>query len=177
MARATNDSFVRSVPWSRSTRRGRSTTNYLWFYERVLTPERNLQEVEEIVKTLMLAPGSSILDAPCGHGRIANLLAAQGFLVTGVDLTELFLEHARTALRSSGSAWITGTEIFGIFLSPGHSTRLSAGSRPSATSMTTTTGRCSTSSPGCSGLAAVYSSRRCTMTGSFAGSSAPRSRR
>lgn len=82
--------------------KGTFNDDYLWFYEPMLTPERSRQEAEEIVTTLMLAPGSSILDAPCGHGRIANLLAAQGFRVTGVDLTELCLKQARTASEELG---------------------------------------------------------------------------
>lgn len=35
------------------------------------------------------------LDAPCGQGRISNVLAAEGFKVTGVDRTPLFLNGAR----------------------------------------------------------------------------------
>ena len=81
---------------------GTFNEDYLWFYEPMLTPERNRQDVEEIVTTLTLTPGSSILDAPCGHGRIANLLAAEGFQVTGVDLMELFLDRARTAAGELG---------------------------------------------------------------------------
>ena len=78
---------------------GTFNDDYLWFYEPMLTPERNRQEAEEIVSTLRPDPGSLILDAPCGHGRIANLLAAKGFRMTGVDLTELFLEQARIACQ------------------------------------------------------------------------------
>jgi SAM-dependent methyltransferase len=69
--------------------------DYLWFYEPMQTDERNRHETDEIVATLGLAPGASILDAPCGHGRISNLLALDGFRVTGVDLTQLFLDRAR----------------------------------------------------------------------------------
>lgn len=74
---------------------GTFNDDYLWFYDTVLTSERNRAEANEIVATLGLPPGASVLDAPCGHGRIANLLAADGYRVTGVDLTELFLERAR----------------------------------------------------------------------------------
>jgi SAM-dependent methyltransferase len=70
--------------------------DYLWFYEPVLTDELNRRDTDEIVATLGLGPGASILDAPCGHGRIANLLALDGFRVTGVDITPLFLDRART---------------------------------------------------------------------------------
>lgn len=69
--------------------------DYLWFYEPMLTDERNRRETDEIAATLDLAPGTSILDAPCGHGRISNLLALDGFRVTGVDLAALFLDRAR----------------------------------------------------------------------------------
>ncbi len=76
--------------------------DYLWFYERVLTEERSRREVEEIIDTLGLAAGASILDAPCGHGRLANLLAAEGYRVTGVDVTPLFLDRARSDAAALG---------------------------------------------------------------------------
>jgi SAM-dependent methyltransferase len=69
--------------------------DYLWFYEPTMTDERNRREATEIVQTLGLGPGASILDAPCGHGRIANLLASDGFEVTGLDRTPLFISRAR----------------------------------------------------------------------------------
>lgn len=76
--------------------------DYLWFYEPLLTAERNRSEMEEIVGLLGLAAGSSILDAPCGHGRIANLLVVEGFDVTGVDLTDTFIERARADAQQLG---------------------------------------------------------------------------
>ena len=76
--------------------------DYLWFYEPLLTAERNRGEIEEIVDLLGVGVGSSILDAPCGHGRIANLLAVEGFDVTGVDLTDPFLERARVDAEGLG---------------------------------------------------------------------------
>lgn len=77
--------------------------DYLWFYEPTLDAERNRRETDEIVATLNLAPGSKILDAPCGHGRISNLLALHGFRVTGVDLTDLFLDRARQDAKHLGA--------------------------------------------------------------------------
>ena len=76
--------------------------DYLWFYEPMLTEERNRAEAAEIVDTLGLTAGASILDAPCGHGRIANLLASDGFKVTGVDLTQPFLDRARADAQRLG---------------------------------------------------------------------------
>lgn len=74
---------------------GTFNDDYLWFYDVVLDSGRNRTEATEIAATLALPTGASILDAPCGHGRIANLLAADGYRVTGVDLTERFLQRAR----------------------------------------------------------------------------------
>jgi SAM-dependent methyltransferase len=68
--------------------------DYLHFYEPHLT-DRSDAEAAEIIETLDLTAGDWVLDAPCGHGRIANRLAAQGIKVTGVDITPHFLEKAR----------------------------------------------------------------------------------
>ena len=70
--------------------------DYLHFYEPALS-ERSDHETAEIMETLELVAGDRVLDAPCGHGRIANRLAAQGVKVTGVDITPRFLEKAREA--------------------------------------------------------------------------------
>jgi ubiquinone/menaquinone biosynthesis C-methylase UbiE len=49
-----------------------------------------------------VAPGAAVLDAPCGHGRIANLLARKGFEVTGIDIAPLFLEKAKADAADMG---------------------------------------------------------------------------
>jgi SAM-dependent methyltransferase len=93
----------RSVRWSRMFDPAQTfNDDYLWFYEPMLTEERNRAEAAEIVDTLGLTAGASILDAPCGHGRIANLLASAGFKVTGVDLTQPFLDRARADAQRLG---------------------------------------------------------------------------
>ena len=43
-----------------------------------------------------------VLDLCCGHGRIANRLAARGVNVTGLDASEHFLAIARTDARDQG---------------------------------------------------------------------------
>lgn len=53
-------------------------------------------------RTLHLRRGQSVLDAPCGTGRIAFHLAQSGCKVTGVDLRPRFVERARTRLRDAG---------------------------------------------------------------------------
>lgn len=76
--------------------------DYLWFYDHALTEERSQTEVDEIVVALDLDGSASILDAPCGYGRLANLLAARGHEVTGVDITSLFVERARDDAAADG---------------------------------------------------------------------------
>jgi ubiquinone/menaquinone biosynthesis C-methylase UbiE len=76
--------------------------DYLHFYLPRLTAERNLAETEEIIDLLGLKRGDKVLDAPCGHGRISNLLSAEGVAVTGVDSSDLFLERARADAQTAG---------------------------------------------------------------------------
>lgn len=76
--------------------------DYLHFYLPTLTPERNEADTAEIIDALELAPGKRILDAPCGHGRISNLLAKAGMRVTGLDRSAPFLEVARRDAAALG---------------------------------------------------------------------------
>src|SRR5690348_14749318 len=51
--------------------------DYHYFYDAVLTPERTAREVDLIWRLLDLENGVNVLDLACGHGRIANSLAAR----------------------------------------------------------------------------------------------------
>ncbi len=75
--------------------------DYLYFYaprEQATTQT----EVDVLWQVAGLEPGLEVLDAPCGHGRIANGLAERGCRVTGLDATPLFLEHARRDAAARG---------------------------------------------------------------------------
>jgi SAM-dependent methyltransferase len=74
--------------------------DYLYFYD--FLDERSERDVEVIWRVLGLEPGTELLDAPCGHGRIANRLAARGVNVTGIDITPLFLNVARADAEARG---------------------------------------------------------------------------
>lgn len=76
--------------------------DYVWFWEPLLTDEQSDEEVELIWRLLELAPGLEVLDLACGHGRIANRLAARGARVTGLDATPAFLERARADAVARG---------------------------------------------------------------------------
>lgn len=49
-----------------------------------------------------LARGSTIADIPCGTGRLAEVLLADGFRVTGMDISDPMLNVARNRLSRFG---------------------------------------------------------------------------
>ena len=76
--------------------------DYLYFYENFLDDELSDAQAELLWKTLRLTEGSEVLDVPCGHGRIANRLAARGARVAGLDADPFFLERARADAAERG---------------------------------------------------------------------------
>jgi SAM-dependent methyltransferase len=70
--------------------------DYLFFYAPLLE-EHSDADARLIWRLLGLAPEQRVLDLGCGHGRIANRLAARGAHVTGLDATRLFIQRARTS--------------------------------------------------------------------------------
>ncbi len=75
--------------------------DYLYFYETWLTDEVDERQTELVWRLLGLEPGAEVLDVACGHGRIANRLAARGAVVTGLDADPFFLARAREADSSA----------------------------------------------------------------------------
>ena len=76
--------------------------DYFQIHEEILAPEHAVQEAAHIVDRLALPPGSAILDLCCGHGRHSIELAKLGYRVTGLDLSEVFLERARHDAEAAG---------------------------------------------------------------------------
>ena len=77
--------------------------DYLYFYAGLLDA-RGDAEAGLIWRLLEVEPGMEVLDLACGHGRIANALAARGCRVTGLDATPLFLERAQRDATARGVA-------------------------------------------------------------------------
>jgi SAM-dependent methyltransferase len=77
--------------------------DYLYFYEESIDDGHSDDDTTEILGLLDLPRGARLLDAPCGHGRIARRLAAAGLSVTGVDLSEPFIELARRDAAGPGA--------------------------------------------------------------------------
>ena len=69
-------------------------------------------QVEFIIKTLELTGKERILDLACGYGRHSIALACRGFSVTGVDITEAYIEDAiKTANELSLDAVFIHSDI------------------------------------------------------------------
>jgi 2-polyprenyl-3-methyl-5-hydroxy-6-metoxy-1,4-benzoquinol methylase len=59
-------------------------------------------EVEGILRMLNISPPSRILDLCCGFGRHSLILARQGYEVTGLDISQSFLDYARRKADEQG---------------------------------------------------------------------------
>ncbi len=70
-------------------------------YLRYSFTKGTLQEVDALERLLDLSPGMSILDIGCGPGRHALEFARRGYRVTGIDISERFIEIATDAARAS----------------------------------------------------------------------------
>lgn len=67
----------------------------------ILTEERNKKETRIILKYL---PENcrKILDAPCGYGRVTNILASRGYSLTGIDISKYFINIAKNKAAKKG---------------------------------------------------------------------------
>jgi SAM-dependent methyltransferase len=76
---------------------------YLPVHERAWAyGEEQARDLRAILEDLGVAPGARILDAPCGIGRHATHLATLGYRAVGVDLSPVFIEHARRRAADAG---------------------------------------------------------------------------
>ena len=66
----------------------------LW--RKAIPPEHTAAEAEFLIKTLNCDRGAHVLDAPCGNGRLSFELAQRGYRVTGIDISQEFINEART---------------------------------------------------------------------------------
>src|SRR5512134_2779502 len=72
------------------------------FWRAAMTPETTRAESGFLAERLGLEPGSRVLDVPCGDGRLALSLAERGCRVTGVDISEGFLEAGAVQAKKRG---------------------------------------------------------------------------
>ena len=76
---------------------------YLQTYLPFLSEERTFEEAFGAVSLAGVAPGAEVLDCPVGFGRHAVPLAEAGYLVTGLDRSEVQLAEAER--RRGDSEW------------------------------------------------------------------------
>ncbi len=72
-----------------------------------VTKEAAAKEVEALVDVMRdrgVTKGERVLDLACGIGRHSIPLAKHGYVVTGLDLSPTFVEHAREYARTEGVA-------------------------------------------------------------------------
>jgi SAM-dependent methyltransferase len=68
--------------------------DYFRIWERGEAPDKTEREAAGLWEVLGLEPGSRVLDAPCGYGRISRALAVRGARVVGVDQSSELLAEA-----------------------------------------------------------------------------------
>jgi SAM-dependent methyltransferase len=72
------------------------------FWRTVVPPEATKADVDFLWTHLRLSPGARVLDVPCGAGRLTLPLAERGCATTGVDVSQEFLDAARSAAAERG---------------------------------------------------------------------------
>jgi 2-polyprenyl-3-methyl-5-hydroxy-6-metoxy-1,4-benzoquinol methylase len=66
-------------------------------------PKRERAERRMVEEALRMLPtGTSLIDVPCGNGRMTEAAAAYGCLTTGADMSEHVLANARSAFEEAG---------------------------------------------------------------------------
>jgi ubiquinone/menaquinone biosynthesis C-methylase UbiE len=72
-------------------------------YQELKKPGKHRAEMRLVRRAFAAIPrGQSVLDVPCGYGRVMQELHAQGFEVSGADLSEPMLALARANLARCG---------------------------------------------------------------------------
>src|SRR5882762_7709685 len=67
----------------------------LW--RKAISPKQTKSEADFLAQLLECKADAHLLDVPCGNGRLSLELARRGCRVTGVDISEEFIEEARSA--------------------------------------------------------------------------------
>ncbi len=74
------------------------------FWRAAVPPEATRADVDFLWKHLTLAPGARVLDVPCGAGRLTLPLAERGCAMSGIDISQEFLDAAAAAAGERGLA-------------------------------------------------------------------------
>jgi hypothetical protein len=112
--------------------------DYLHFYfgDQEASDAASDLEAGQVASLLQLQPGMRVLDAPSGHGRIAQRLAQRGCVVVGIDRAATSSAWLGGMRRLPASRSTTASATSGSWSWRLSSTPPSTGSRASATSTT-----------------------------------------
>ena len=72
----------------------------LW--RKAVSSEQTLAEANFLINVLECAPDARLLDVPCGNGRHSLELAKRGYQMTGMDISEQFIQEARVGSSAAG---------------------------------------------------------------------------
>jgi len=64
--------------------------------------ETIIQTVRHLFDSEIIKPGTKVLDLGCGPGLYAQMLSKEGAVVTGVDISQRSLDHARKCAEEAG---------------------------------------------------------------------------
>ncbi len=80
----------------------------LW--RKAVSTEQTLAEAAFVAKALKARKNMKLLDVPCGNGRHSLVLAGSGYRMTGLDISDEFIQEAQTASAASAAAveWVLG---------------------------------------------------------------------
>ncbi len=80
-------------------------------YDRYAHTRGTVQEVDHLVAALDLRPGERVLDVGCGTGRHSIELARRGLEVHGVDISQRFVDIARSRARDEIAGRPAGRDL------------------------------------------------------------------
>ncbi|MBR6182392.1 MAG: methyltransferase domain-containing protein [Prevotella sp.] len=77
-------------------------------FTEVVLNQQAAETVSFMQQTGQLRPGMKVFDQCCGKGYLAHELDAAGLRVTGIDISEPYIEYARTHLASPRAEFVLG---------------------------------------------------------------------
>jgi SAM-dependent methyltransferase len=73
-------------------------------WTRAVPDQQTREEADFLQQTLNVPAGASVLDVPCGNGRLSRALAERGLRMTGVDIAAEYVDGARARSAAGGPA-------------------------------------------------------------------------
>ncbi len=70
----------------------------LW--EKAVSPEWTNEEAAFLQSELKMNAGQRLLDIPCGNGRLSIAMAKRGYHVTGIDISDTFINGLKNKIKS-----------------------------------------------------------------------------